>query len=238
MSQSSANRSSTERTLRLRSITQNDVAAVGLDLAREGGLEAVTLRSVASRLGIATMSVYRFVGSKDELLDAVVLIAFDRLELPTLLEGTWQERIIAVMASWRDLLLVHPVVVELLVARPVPAQSAGLSRMIESVLAALEQAGVTGPAAGAAFWQIFSHTLGHVIFETPRRAIDADAQRAASERMRQTATDRGFARTRALATELTDVAARSPLEVSLQHLLDGLQVAQHPIVEVRPSPRG
>lgn len=44
------------------------VVAAAIELADEGGLEAVSMSRVAERLGFATMSIYRHVASKDELL--------------------------------------------------------------------------------------------------------------------------------------------------------------------------
>ena len=38
----------------------------------EQGIGAATMRAVASRLGVRSMSLYRYVADRDELLDAIV----------------------------------------------------------------------------------------------------------------------------------------------------------------------
>ncbi|QFG20765.1 TetR/AcrR family transcriptional regulator [Actinomadura sp. WMMB 499] len=42
------------------------------ELARTEGLEALTMRSIATRLGVGTMSLYRYVPGKGELLDLML----------------------------------------------------------------------------------------------------------------------------------------------------------------------
>jgi AcrR family transcriptional regulator len=43
-----------------------------LELVDEDGIGAATMREVSSRLGVRSMSLYRYVRDRDELLDAVV----------------------------------------------------------------------------------------------------------------------------------------------------------------------
>jgi AcrR family transcriptional regulator len=47
------------------------VLEAAMDLAREGGYEAVQMRDVAARAGVALGTVYRYFSSKDQLLAAV-----------------------------------------------------------------------------------------------------------------------------------------------------------------------
>ncbi|MEX2393839.1 MAG: TetR family transcriptional regulator [Actinomycetota bacterium] len=47
------------------------VLAAAMDLAKEGGYEAVQMRDVASRADVALGTVYRYFASKDQLLAAV-----------------------------------------------------------------------------------------------------------------------------------------------------------------------
>lgn len=56
-----------------------DIQRAALALLIEGGLEAVTLRAVAQRAGIAAPSIYAHFANRGELLAAVVGSAFDDL---------------------------------------------------------------------------------------------------------------------------------------------------------------
>jgi AcrR family transcriptional regulator len=49
-----------------------EIAAAGLGLAATGGLAAVSMRAVATALGTTASSLYRYVTSRDELLDLMV----------------------------------------------------------------------------------------------------------------------------------------------------------------------
>lgn len=216
-------------------MTVDDVAEVALRHAGDKGLASLSIRSVASELGISTMGVYRYVASKDELVDAMLVLALSRMEIPYSSSTDWQQRIIDVLLAWQDLLLAHPSVVQLLVERRVPAGSEGLGRLAEHVLACLEEGGISGRNAAQTFWQLFSFTFGHVVFEQARRNIDTEAQAAAGRAMSETAHARGFERVASLAGDLTDIAARGTLETSLSVLLDGIRAQASKTGESQPT---
>jgi AcrR family transcriptional regulator len=53
-------------------LTHAQIAAAAIELADAGGLEALTMRRLAERLGVATMGLYRYVRGKDELIELMV----------------------------------------------------------------------------------------------------------------------------------------------------------------------
>lgn len=55
-----------------RGLTLERIVAAGIDVAARDGLEAVSMAGVAHELGAGTMSLYRYVSSKDELLTLMV----------------------------------------------------------------------------------------------------------------------------------------------------------------------
>jgi AcrR family transcriptional regulator len=55
-----------------RGLTLERIVAAGIDVAARDGLEAVSMAGVAQELGAGTMSLYRYVSSKDELLTLMV----------------------------------------------------------------------------------------------------------------------------------------------------------------------
>ncbi len=50
------------------------------DLLEEGGIDSITVRSVATHAGVAPMGVYSRFGNKDGLLEALFVEGFDRLQ--------------------------------------------------------------------------------------------------------------------------------------------------------------
>lgn len=61
-------------------LTLERIAEAGIELARRDGIGAVSMARVAGELGAGTMSLYRYVASKDELL---TLMVDDALGAPT-----------------------------------------------------------------------------------------------------------------------------------------------------------
>src|SRR5689334_284269 len=55
-----------------RGLSEAKVVAAAIDLADRDGVEAVSMARVAERLGFTTMSLYRHVRNKDELLRAML----------------------------------------------------------------------------------------------------------------------------------------------------------------------
>ncbi len=58
-----------------------DIGAAGVRIADELGLEAVSMKAVGAALGMTTMSLYRYVDSKDELLTVMLDEAYGRPSL-------------------------------------------------------------------------------------------------------------------------------------------------------------
>ena len=55
-----------------RGLSLDRIVSATLELVDEQGIGAASMRAVASRLGVRSMSLYRYVEDRDELLDAVV----------------------------------------------------------------------------------------------------------------------------------------------------------------------
>jgi AcrR family transcriptional regulator len=79
-------------------LSLEQVLDAGIRVADADGLAGVSMGRVAGELGTSAMSLYRYVGSKDELLVLMVDAAFGRVEWE-LAEGTWRERV----AHWAEI---------------------------------------------------------------------------------------------------------------------------------------
>lgn len=62
-----------------RAATLVDIRTAARTLLAEGGPDVVTLRGIAARLGMASAGVHYYYASRDELLTALVIDAFDDL---------------------------------------------------------------------------------------------------------------------------------------------------------------
>ncbi len=79
------------RSRRPRSLTQDEIVDEALRLLRAEGLAGLTMRAVASRLGVTPMAVYYYVDDKEDLLRLVVE-RITRGRAPLALDGgDWEE---------------------------------------------------------------------------------------------------------------------------------------------------
>jgi AcrR family transcriptional regulator len=60
--------------------TEDAILAAARDLLAEGGLEALSMRAVASRIGLSATAIYHWFDSKETLVDRVVTHGFERSE--------------------------------------------------------------------------------------------------------------------------------------------------------------
>jgi AcrR family transcriptional regulator len=84
-----------------RALTLEQIAEAGIALALAGGVGPLSMAKIASRLGVGTMSLYRYVSSKDELLALMVDTALG--PAPALDGATgWREALAGWAARLRD----------------------------------------------------------------------------------------------------------------------------------------
>jgi AcrR family transcriptional regulator len=142
---------------RPRSLTTDRLATATLAVIDRDGLDALTMRAVAKELGMATMSLYRYVTDKDELEVLVsdhVLSGVD-LAVPP---GDWRERVTELLSRVRKAVVAHPATVPLLLRHrhSVPASLV----QIEAMLAILTDAGFTGERRVIAQRTIIAYLFG------------------------------------------------------------------------------
>ena len=70
-------------------LSRERVLEGAMAVADEGGIDALTIRSLAQTLGVKPMSVYYYVANKDEILDGIVDLVFSEIDLPTA-DGDWR----------------------------------------------------------------------------------------------------------------------------------------------------
>ncbi len=141
-------------------LTRQDVIDAAARLVAEHGYAGLTMRALAQRCGVPTMTLYRHVRDKEDLLGALADRVLGELQLPEPGTLSWQQELAAVFRSVHDLLLKNPDVAETAARQPVAGEAA--YRGAEIVLDALRRAGIEGEAAASAFATLFAFTLGFV----------------------------------------------------------------------------
>jgi AcrR family transcriptional regulator len=143
-------------------LSRERVVEAALAIADADGLGALTIRSLATELGVKPMSVYYHVASKDEILAALVDIVFGEIVLPV--PGRdWRPEMERRADSAREVLARHRWAIGLLESRPDPGP-ANL-RHHDTVIATLRAGGFSPEMTAHAYALIDSYVYGFALQE-------------------------------------------------------------------------
>lgn len=101
------------------SLNRSRIIDAAVELADEIGLEPMTIRRLAEHLGTRPMSLYHYVGGKEEIVDGMVGRVFDEVERPD--PGRpWKDSIRDRARSLRAALRRHPWAIPIMESRRTP----------------------------------------------------------------------------------------------------------------------
>ncbi|HEY4454388.1 MAG TPA: TetR/AcrR family transcriptional regulator C-terminal domain-containing protein [Pseudonocardiaceae bacterium] len=150
---------SSKATPRVVELTRDRIVRAGITVADAEGLGSVSMRRVATDLDVATMSLYRHVPSKEDLLELMADAAFAEQRLPQAVPPGWRARLdVAAHGVW-SIFRAHPWAAEVVsLTRPQPLPS--LLHYAEWVLAALRDLGLSVDEMMNAHIVLFGHVRG------------------------------------------------------------------------------
>jgi AcrR family transcriptional regulator len=146
---------------RRRQLTRERVVTEALAVIAHDGVQALTMRRLAARLGVVPGALYRHVNNKQQLQDLVLdnVLAEVDLHLDPAMDWTNQLKVLA--RRLRQVLEDHPGVAEILKTRdPLGPHSLALA---EALLAPLVAAGFGDHQAGLAFFVLVDYTIGFAV---------------------------------------------------------------------------
>jgi AcrR family transcriptional regulator len=163
-------------------LTRERIVDVALGMARDLPLDDVSLHKVGAALDVSAMSLYRYVDSKADLLDAMGDAVLGEIEIPEPSGGDWRTDLRSLALAFRRALQAHPNVAQLVLTRRINAP--GALPMFDAALAILARAGL--PPADAVDYvraaiafeigaQIQEHSLEHDAGATASTTIEAEA---------------------------------------------------------------
>ena len=142
-----------------------EIVNAALALADERGLDAVSMRGVADRVGVTPMALYPYVGNKAALLDAMIGALVGQLA-PSV-AGSATERLVAFARSARAMVIRHPWAAALLFSRPAVAPDS--VRTVDAVYEALLELGVPPAAVPRMERMVSTVVLGYAASEAGGR---------------------------------------------------------------------
>ena len=153
-------------------VTVDAVVEAAISIADDDGLDALSIRSVAERLGLGTMSLYTYVESKNQLVELMLDEVTARLPMHDT-SGTWRDRLTRSAHDELEGYLRHPWMLQVDATRP--PLGPGTSDWYEYALAPLDGIGLTDLEMDAAL-----ATLGGLVAATARSSIKSDEARKTS----------------------------------------------------------
>jgi AcrR family transcriptional regulator len=204
------------------SLSLDQIAQQALRIADDGGLESLTMKRLASALGVGEMTLYGYVRTKDEIFDALTDLALSELALPA--RGEWDTQLRELFNNLHDLLVRHPSVAHLDSVRPTTGPAA--LRIANRTLGLLGDARVDDATAFAAHRALMNYTIGTVLFHVSRGTPAGEAALRERQVAMQIAVRdyphiaRHLDRYQA---EATPAALQREFEFGLDHLIDSIR---------------
>jgi AcrR family transcriptional regulator len=212
----SAPRQSVEQQSGEPSLSRERIVATAVELLDAEGLDGLTMRRLADRLGSGVMSLYWHVDKKEDVFDLALDSVLEYGERPEKIEAQgWREEVVHILGDWRASMLRHPWSVSLLPRR---ALGPNTLKRLELLSKALSRAGVADANLNASIWSLWNHVMGATI---TRASFDlSDNDRAAAQQRLTGPSERypTIERSRLLLDDDWDGAFRKGLDF----LLDGL----------------
>jgi AcrR family transcriptional regulator len=140
------------------SLTVEQIVQAGVDIADEEGLPGLSMRKIAERLGRTTMSLYRYVPSKDDLLELMVDAIAAPPPDPSDLPDHWRDALHWWAHQQYDLARRHPWLNQYEFTHP-PLGPNSIQWM-ECAIQAILRSGLPARDAVSVLMVITSYTLG------------------------------------------------------------------------------
>jgi AcrR family transcriptional regulator len=221
---------------RPRELSRGQIVEAAVAVADEGGSGALTMAAVAGRLGsYSAMALYRYVSSKDGLVDLMLDHVIAEVELPSQPSRSWRADIQAIASSTWAMVMRHGWYAQLVYSRP--PLGPNMIRRTEAMLEILTGQGLAVDQAMTYAALIDRHIFGSAL---------QTVEELAMERRYGLADAGEFARSITAVRELAEASGSYPIlsewmahprvaspteqfELGLHFLLDGIaaQLRRH-----------
>ncbi len=144
------------------SLSRDLVLESAMTLADEIGIEAMTIRKLATAMGTKPMTIYRHVPSKEAIIDGMVDGVFSEIERPTT-DGDWLAALRRRCVSAREVLNRHPWATPLMESRTSPGpETLGHH---DAVVGCLRRGGLSWPMVAHANAMLDAYVYGFALVE-------------------------------------------------------------------------
>lgn len=167
-------------------LSRERIVAGAVELLDATGVDGLTMRGLADRLGSGVMSLYWHVDNKGDVFDLALdaVLAYRGPPTGAAPEG-WRADVVHMLEDWRAAMLAHPWAAALLPRRALGPNMLGRLELLSN---SLSRAGVTDANLNVAVWSLWNYVMGATI---TRASFDlSEADRAAAQQRLERLSDR------------------------------------------------
>ena len=210
-----------------RASTEEEILDAALSLLDDGGVDAASVRGIASKVGVAPNAVYTYFADKAAVQKAIVERLLGEVDQGVFAdrEVPWPERVESLALELRARLSAHPGAVPLLISSPMDGSRA--LTLNERLLELFADAGLDAAEAARGSYLLIVYVFGSVALEVAdvHRPGPLPPEPERIERRREafakTRTDH-YPRTAAAAGTIAGYVSTEQFLWGLRRMLDGL----------------
>ena len=197
-------------------LSRDRIVAAAVALLDAEGVDGLTLRRLADRLGSGVMSLYWHIDNKEDVFDLALDSVLEyRGPSQTGESQGWRGEVVHLLEDWRARMLRHPWSASLLPRR---ALGPSILSRLELVSTSLSRAGVVDADLNVAIWSLWNYVMGATITRASFDLSDDDRAAAQQRLTRLSKRYPTIERSRLLLDDDWEGAFRKGLDF----LLDGL----------------
>ncbi|GII92235.1 TetR/AcrR family transcriptional regulator [Sinosporangium siamense] len=144
-------------------LSRERIVAAAVDLIEREGADAVSMRRIATELGVGVMSLYNHVPNKSSLLDGVAESVMAQIEFHDDISAPWQEQVLAQARALRQIAMHYPRCTLVVLTRQLRTPAGLLPT--ERALATLKRAGFERDQAVSVLRAFVAYIVGCLLRE-------------------------------------------------------------------------
>lgn len=209
-----------------KALTAEAIVEAAVRIGDQERIESLTVRRLASDLGVGTMTLYSYFRSKEEIIDGVADYILGRFVIPDV-EGVGQDEAMRLIArALLDMMRLHPSVVYLLASRTTTS-TMSMKAAMEDVIGCLRRAGFQDEEAVRIYALLMIYTLGFASYQMPRpwglSGHDADELRRQRRHFYASLPSQEFPNLVEFNDAVTHMASDQQFEFGLTALIEGVR---------------
>ncbi|MGW3952290.1 TetR/AcrR family transcriptional regulator [Streptomyces sp. NPDC004752] len=211
---------------RTKTLTAERIIEVATRICDEEDIEVLTIRRLASDLGVGAMTLYSYFRGKEEILDGIADYVMGNFRLPAAEETSPAAVVRDLALAFLEMMREHPSIVRLFSTR-VNTTPESMRGAFESVIGRLREAGFADGDAVRVYGLIVQYSLGFASYQAPRpwgRPDPSDAEEVRRQRRHfYAALPRDdFPNMVELAAQVTALPSDEQFLFGLECLIDGV----------------